>query len=169
LAKKPSTAFSHDAEVGVKWKVTRGCRPSQAITLPKVPSQGSAVGKQSTFRASPRLLQAVPPTLLDSVVQVPHELVRLRDVNKHWVDYRDSERTDRMRRILRDLNTALQATRIDLSGFDVDHPGVIRVGGALLYPRMKALYRVFNKTSPMVAASTGVGGKPPRKQFGRSF
>jgi hypothetical protein len=24
LAKKPSTALSHDAEVGVKWKVQRG-------------------------------------------------------------------------------------------------------------------------------------------------
>jgi hypothetical protein len=31
--KKPSTAFSHEAEVGVKWKVQRGCRASQAITL----------------------------------------------------------------------------------------------------------------------------------------
>jgi hypothetical protein len=30
LAKNPSTAFSHEAEVGVKWKVQRGCRASQA-------------------------------------------------------------------------------------------------------------------------------------------
>jgi hypothetical protein len=28
LAKKPSTALNHDAEVGVKWKVQRGCRAS---------------------------------------------------------------------------------------------------------------------------------------------
>ena len=28
LAKKPSTAFSHEAEVGVKWNVQRGCRAS---------------------------------------------------------------------------------------------------------------------------------------------
>ena len=33
LAKKPSTAFSHEAEVGVKWKVQRGCRASHARTL----------------------------------------------------------------------------------------------------------------------------------------
>ena len=32
-AKKPSTAFSHEAQVGVKWTVTRGWRASQAITL----------------------------------------------------------------------------------------------------------------------------------------
>ena len=33
VAKKPSTAFSHDADVGVKWNVQRGCRSSQARTL----------------------------------------------------------------------------------------------------------------------------------------
>ncbi len=33
LAKKVSTAFSHEAEVGVKWKVQRGCRASQARTF----------------------------------------------------------------------------------------------------------------------------------------
>src|SRR5918993_4625080 len=31
--KKVSTAFSHEPEVGVKWKVQRGCRASQASTL----------------------------------------------------------------------------------------------------------------------------------------
>lgn len=30
LAKKPSTAFSHEDDVGVKWKVQRGWRSSQA-------------------------------------------------------------------------------------------------------------------------------------------
>src|SRR4028119_899648 len=33
LAKKVSTALSHEHEVGVKWKVQRGWRPSQASTL----------------------------------------------------------------------------------------------------------------------------------------
>ena len=33
LAKKPSTALSHDAEVGVKWKVQRGWRASQLRDL----------------------------------------------------------------------------------------------------------------------------------------
>lgn len=30
LAKKPSTASSQQAEVGVKWNTKRGCRPSHA-------------------------------------------------------------------------------------------------------------------------------------------
>src|SRR6202158_715258 len=33
LAKKPSTALSQDAEVGVKWKVQRGCRRSHWRTF----------------------------------------------------------------------------------------------------------------------------------------
>jgi hypothetical protein len=33
MAKKPSTALIHEAEVGVKWKVKRGCRASHLSTL----------------------------------------------------------------------------------------------------------------------------------------
>jgi len=33
MAKKPSTALSQLAEVGVKWNIQRGRRPSQSITL----------------------------------------------------------------------------------------------------------------------------------------
>ena len=33
LAKKPSTALSHEQEVGVKWRVKRSWRSSQARTL----------------------------------------------------------------------------------------------------------------------------------------
>src|SRR3546814_9471970 len=33
FAKYPSTALSQLAEVGVKWKTKRGCRPSQARTF----------------------------------------------------------------------------------------------------------------------------------------
>jgi len=33
LAKKPSTALSHEQDVGVKWKVKRGWRSSHARTL----------------------------------------------------------------------------------------------------------------------------------------
>jgi hypothetical protein len=31
LAKKPSTALSQEAEVGVKWKWKRVCRPSRMV------------------------------------------------------------------------------------------------------------------------------------------
>src|SRR3974390_3618855 len=32
LAKKPSTALSHEADVGVKWKTKRGCLPIHSRT-----------------------------------------------------------------------------------------------------------------------------------------
>ena len=33
LAKKPSTALRHELDVGMKWKVQRGWRASQVLTL----------------------------------------------------------------------------------------------------------------------------------------
>ncbi len=33
LAKKPSTAMTHDAEMSVKWNVKRGCRASHSTTF----------------------------------------------------------------------------------------------------------------------------------------
>ncbi len=33
FSKKPSTAFSHEHDVGTKWKIHRGCLASQAWTF----------------------------------------------------------------------------------------------------------------------------------------
>ena len=106
----------------------------------------SYTGVQSTFRASPQLLQAASSMLMSEIVQVPRELVRLRDSNKHLLDYRDNRRTDRMRRILAEQNEAIQATSIGLLGRDVNQQDqAIGVNGAMLYLKRKALYRVFNE------------------------
>jgi hypothetical protein len=37
LAKRPSTALSHDAKVGVKWKVQRGWRRSAGLRVMEIP------------------------------------------------------------------------------------------------------------------------------------
>src|SRR5918995_6056014 len=37
LAKKTSTALSQEAEVGVKWKTKRGCRPSHRMSCTRFP------------------------------------------------------------------------------------------------------------------------------------
>ena len=39
---KPSTAFSHEAEVGVRWNTQRGWRESQASTLGQAGKAGRA-------------------------------------------------------------------------------------------------------------------------------
>src|SRR6266700_2672054 len=41
LAKKPSTALSQDAEVGVKWNVQRGCRASHLRGIMAQTPQGA--------------------------------------------------------------------------------------------------------------------------------
>ena len=106
---------------------------------------GIATGIQSTFRATPLLLTAAPADLATDAEHVAHELIRLRDSEKRLVDYRDTERTDRMRRVLTEQNEGVGGIRIDL-----DAPGIQAINGAIvigdvsLYPAMRTLYRVFN-------------------------
>lgn len=108
------------------------------------PNKGPC-GTQSTFSATPLLLEAVPGDLVANAEHAVRELVRLRDAEKRLVPYRNTERTDRTRRILAEQNEAIGGVRLDL-----DHPdartvnGVVWVGDVALYPRMTTLYRVFN-------------------------
>jgi hypothetical protein len=52
LAKKPWTALSQDAEVGVKWNVQRGCRASHPVcqdcTFVKSSNRSFTMTKQMT-------------------------------------------------------------------------------------------------------------------------
>jgi hypothetical protein len=71
LAKKPSTALSQDAEVGVKWNVQRGCRashlrgimaqtPHGALKVPR--AFGMLVGHlPSAILSLPRFVSRSPP------------------------------------------------------------------------------------------------------------
>ena len=97
------------------------------------------MGNQSRFRAAPWLVETVT---LPLVTHDPLELVRLKK-EKRLVNYRDTARTDTLRRKLQGFNEALSGSIITL---DVgEHDGnVIRCGDHTLYPAMKSLYRVFN-------------------------
>lgn len=101
-------------------------------------------GRQSIFRATPDLL-----ALFDQPVPVlygPCETIRVRDANGNLADYRDTVRTDRMRKHLAVINEPMTAAKIDLAA-----PGIvqdehtIRCGEHVLYPAMRTLYRVFNR------------------------
>lgn len=97
-------------------------------------------GWQSRFGAAPPLLEIPLPLVRCD----PRELVRLKR-RGDLVDYRDTARTDRWRRHLREANEA-----IDGCDLDIDAPGqvrdgnVIRFGDHVVYPAMRSLYRVFN-------------------------
>jgi hypothetical protein len=79
------------------------------------------------------------------ISQTPRELVRLRDKDKRWIDYQDTEQTRCMRRFLIRANEALKSIAIAYPGFDLGQPDrAFRVGNTMVYPQ-KVLYRVFNE------------------------
>lgn len=111
-----------------------------------VAASGIASGIQSTFRATPLLLAAVPADLVVQAEHIVGELIRLRDHAHHLVDYRDTDRTVKMRRALSDMNEAIGGIRVDLDAPGIRNAGgvVLLDGGAALYPAMRSVYRVFN-------------------------
>lgn len=105
-------------------------------------------GVQSTFRATPMLLNAVPKEVVSQADYVACELVRLKNSQKRLIDYRDTDRTRQMRRFLVEQNEALGALHIELDAPGVSNDsGILRVGADIaLFPAMRSLYRVFNET-----------------------
>jgi len=51
----------------------------------------------------------------------PGEVIRLRNADRKLVDYRDTADTEHMRREIHQINEALRATRIDVTGYPVIH------------------------------------------------
>jgi len=101
-------------------------------------------GWQSRFRATPALLATLTKPL--PFISKPLETVRLKDKDGKLLDYRDTAETERMRRLLTELNEALAATDIALKAPGAVHDGnFIRCGEHTLYPAMQALWRVFNR------------------------
>jgi len=107
-------------------------------------------GRQSVFRATPKLLDAVPS--VPALEHIARELLRLKDKDGHLVRYDDTERTHRMRRKLEDDNEAIVSVTLTL---EVD--GATRNGPLLTFPTVEGkdgpavvntakltLYRVFN-------------------------
>jgi hypothetical protein len=101
---------------------------------------------QSRFRATPKLLQTVK---ILTLIYDPVELIRLKDHDEKLIDYRDTNNTISMRRRLEEINEALSAVELQLHAPNVKQDGVLlRVGdGHSLYPAMRTLYRVFNRSS----------------------
>jgi len=103
---------------------------------------GIAIGWQSRFRASSRLLEAIesPPLVRCD----PGELIRLK-VNGRLADYPDTARTMRQRRHLEPINEAIGGAALDIEAPGMERDGnVIRFGDHAVYPAKQSLYRVFN-------------------------
>lgn len=102
---------------------------------------GRASGIQSSYRPAPWMADLKAPKLR----REPGELIRLKDANRLLVDYRDTERTHRDRKLVEKVNRLIAATDIRLDAPDAVVDGdVIRFGAHTVYPDMQALYRVYN-------------------------
>ena len=119
---------------------------SGLIEHDKAPA-GTALGRQSRFRASFALLRALEADPFEALYD-PGETIRLTDADGKLVDYRDTDATERLRRSLRDRNEILKSLRIDLLvPGAVNTRNTIRLGDVMLYPGMQQLHRVFNRRS----------------------
>jgi len=78
--------------------------------LENVVAHPGSRGRQSTFRATPELVDAFDRPI--SAHYDPHELIQLKDADGRLVQYRDTAETERMRRELVVLNEALAAVEL---------------------------------------------------------
>ncbi len=102
-------------------------------------------GWQSVFRAAPKLIEALgsaPPPLARPKKRA---LIWLRDENKQLTDFRDTERTARMRRHLIEINEAIGELAIELPAGCGDRCGdVLTIGGSCINLSSTKLWRIFN-------------------------
>jgi hypothetical protein len=111
-------------------------------------------GWQSRFRASPMLIEAARPRLLSpntgasTVIYEPREVIRLKNLDRRLIDYRDTRRTDALRRQMAEINEALRATDIDLISEGVSREGpFLRLGGVILNQTIDVMHRIFSRGS----------------------
>jgi len=110
----------------------------------KAPVAGGPTGRQSEFKASPLLIEALPNEPPLHWVE-PGELVRLKDADGNLIPYQDSLRTVRDRRMLREINEAISGFDLDINAPSVERNGqILMIGEDSIYLARNHLYRVFN-------------------------
>ena len=103
-------------------------------------------GVESTFCPTQALLDAVCTDVLHAIEYRPRESIRLRDGQKHLMDYRNTEKTEAMRRKLAEINEALLGTSIGLSEDLRSNDPIVTVDGFAVNTSQTTLHRVFNET-----------------------
>jgi hypothetical protein len=105
-------------------------------------------GRQSTMRARPSLLEAVGRQDLGLRFD-PHELIRLKDDDKRYLDYADNEFTRQARREQAAANEMYEAVDIRVDADDVEWSDsrIISLDDAFIIPAKKRCYRVFSRGS----------------------
>jgi DNA-binding XRE family transcriptional regulator len=102
-------------------------------------------GWQSVFRAMPALMLALGDRPPPAARPKRRALIQLRDEQKQLIDFRNTERTDRMRRHLVGINEAISSLGVELLPEIGERQGdLLRIGDTCLNLSNLALYRIFN-------------------------
>jgi hypothetical protein len=103
-------------------------------------------GWQSTMRAQPALLEAVGRQDLGLRFD-PHELIRLRDDAKRYLDYADDEFTRQARRDQAAANEMYESVDIRVDADDVEWSDsrILLLDDAFVIPARKQCHRVFSR------------------------
>lgn len=103
-------------------------------------------GWQSVFRAVPALMVALGDTPPPVASLKRRALIQLRDEQKQLIDFRNTERIDRMRRHLVGINDAIGNLTVELPPDIGERNGdLLRIGDTCLNLGNIVLYRVFNR------------------------
>jgi hypothetical protein len=102
-------------------------------------------GRQSVFRATAALLEALGKTPLPAAKPKQKELIQLRNAHGQLIDFDDTVRTDRMRRHLVEINEAMTSNTVELPVDIGERCGdFLVIGGAYVNLSQNALWRIFN-------------------------
>jgi hypothetical protein len=102
-------------------------------------------GRQSTFRATPALIEALGDAPPRAAKRKPRALIQLRDEDKQPIDYRDTDDTDRMRRRLLRVNEMVESVRLEVPPDAGERRGdLLIIGDGAVNLGNTTLYRVFN-------------------------
>src|SRR5207302_1345944 len=102
-------------------------------------------GWQSVFCGTPALVAALGNEPSPQAKPKARALVQLRNEHKQLIDFRDTERTFRMRQHLVEINEAIDALRIELPAIAGERQGdLLWLGETCLNLSETGLYRIFN-------------------------
>jgi hypothetical protein len=108
----------------------------------KRPPTPFATGIQSSFLPSEHLKDIE----LQAVRRRRNELIRLKDKEGGYIDYKDTERTERDRRFVTKINRILEEADIELNSPNgIQEGDLIRFSEHSVIAADKSLYRVYNR------------------------
>jgi hypothetical protein len=111
----------------------------------KIAAADPTSGRQSIFRATPALIEALGDIPPPAAKRKARALIQLRDEDKLPIDYRDTDDTSRMSRRLLRINEMVESVTVELPPNVGERRGdLLIIDDSAVNLGNTALYRVFN-------------------------